>query len=628
MCGILGYYGNNEKSFLKKTSLDNISHRGPDFSDYLSNESFYLGHTRLSILDLSPNGNQPMISKDGKFVIIFNGEIYNHLDLREEHLNKIDFISTSDTETLLYGLIKIGADFVNKLNGIFAFSFYNIEKKEFIIVRDHFGVKPLYYHLNDNEICFSSESKALMSYLPKVTVNEAAIKNYLNFLWSPGELTPVHEIKKLLPGHMIVGTSDNLKSLKITQYYQIPFDDASIENKSEKYFIDALEVKLIEAVRKQMLADVPVGFFLSGGLDSSLIVAIARKLFPEKEIQCYTIKSPDVSKEGFADDLNYAKKVAEYLNVNLTIVDANSDILEFFDKIVYHLDEPQADPAPINVYKICKEAKKNGIKVLLGGTAGDDLFSGYRRHQALQLESIFSRLPLFFRKILKNMVSGLNKQKPLNRRLNKLFRNIDQSKLNRMLGYFDWIDSKNLNELFLEENNFDHHLYFKNLTKSLPEKTSDLNKMLFWELNTFLVDHNLNYTDKLSMATGVEVRVPFLDKELVEFSTKIPIGLKLKGKETKYILKKVGERYLPNEVIYRPKTGFGAPVRQWILNDMSSMIDTYLSKETIEKRKIFDYNKVQELIEKNKKGVEDFSYTIWALLAIESWMIQFYDKKQ
>jgi len=457
-----------------------------------------------------------------------------------------------------------------------------------------------------------------------MSVNKSALKNYLNFLWSPGELTTVNEIKKLLPGHLIKGNSKDLKSFKIEQYYKIPFNDNDILNESEDYFIDALEDKLVNAVKRQMLADVPVGFFLSGGLDSSLIVAIARKLYPEKKIECYTINSPDVSKEGFTEDLFYAKRVSEFLNVNLTIVDANADILDFFDKIVYHLDEPQADAAPINVYNICNAAKKQGIKVMLGGTAGDDLFSGYRRHQALRLEKVLVFLPLFLRKFLKKTVSGLNKQNPKYRRLSKVLRNVDQSKSERMLGYFDWLDAKSLNGLFLKENNFDHHSFFKKLTKSLPKKTSDLNKMLYWELNTFLVDHNLNYTDKLSMATGVEVRVPFLDKELVEFSTKIPVNLKLKGNETKYILKKVAERYLPKEIIYRPKTGFGAPVREWIINDMSPLIEKYLNKEVIEKRNIFNYKKVHELIENNKTGKIDASYTIWSLLAIESWMQQFF----
>lgn len=627
MCGIIGYFGGNSHDFKQKKSLDLIAHRGPDFKDEIIGETYYLGHSRLSILDLSNNGNQPMISKDGNFIIIFNGEIYNHLILRKKYLQDIDFISTSDTETLLYGLIKKGTDFIKKLNGIFSFSFYNKKTNDFIIVRDYFGVKPLYYSYNKNEIFFSSEAKALIPYLSKKSVNKSAIKNYLNFLWSPGELTALNEIKKLLPGHLIKGNSKDLMSFKIEQYYKISFNDEEILNESEDYLIDALDNKLVNAVKQQMLADVPVGFFLSGGLDSSLIVAIARKIFPKKEIKCFTINSPDVKEEGFTGDLYYAKKVSKFLNVDLKIVDANTDILEYFDKIVYHLDEPQADPAPINVFNICSEAKKHGIKVMLGGTGGDDLFSGYRRHQALKLEKVFSCFPLFLRKLLKKITSKLNKENPKFRRLSKLFSNVDKTKLERMIGYFDWIDIKILNGLFLEKNNFDHHSYFKKLTNSIPNKTSDLNKMLYWELNTFLVDHNLNYTDKLSMATGVEVRVPFLDKELVEFSTKIPPTLKLKGNETKYILKKVAERYLPNEIIYRPKTGFGAPVRKWILNDMGSMIDKYLSRDIIEKRNIFNYNSVQKLIEDNKKGKIDASYTIWSLLALESWMQQFFKYK-
>tara|TARA_R110001632_G_scaffold63953_2_gene152393 strand:+ start:3162 stop:5054 length:1893 start_codon:yes stop_codon:yes gene_type:complete len=628
MCGILGYFGDNQSLFSKKTSLQSIAHRGPDFSSSVNGANYFFGHTRLSILDLSSNGNQPMISKDERYVIIFNGEIYNHLELRESHLKDVDFSSTSDTETILYGLIKEGVSFINNLNGIFALSFYDLKTKNFIIARDHFGVKPLYYHLNDNEICFSSELKAILPYINNASIDKATIKNHINFLWSPGESTMINEVKKLLPGHVVCGNSCNIKEVKFDHYYTIPFDDNAIKNKSEEEYVDLLEEKLIKAVERQMMADVPVGFFLSGGLDSSLIVAIARKLFPEKKIQTYTIESPEITKEGFTDDLHYAKKVAEYLNVDLSIVKADADILKYFDKVVYHLDEPQADSAPINVYNICSQARKDGVKVLLGGTAGDDLFSGYRRHQALRLENTFEKFPLGLRKFLKKRAAKLNKKKPLFRRINKLFTNLDKSKFERMMGYFDWINIETLNDLFLESNSHDIHQRFKELNKQIPKDTSDLNRMLFWELNTFLIDHNLNYTDKLSMATGIEVRVPFLDKELVEFSTTIPTKLKLKGKETKYILKKVAEKYLPKEIIYRPKTGFGAPVREWVLNDMSSIIDEYLSKEVIEHRGIFDYHKVQELIKNNKNGVQDTSYCIWALLSIESWMRQFHDKEE
>lgn len=626
MCGILGYFGPNFKNFQSTVNLDKIAHRGPDHSDFIIGNDFYLGHTRLSILDLTSNGNQPMISEDGKYAIIFNGEIYNHLELRKEFMQHVDFISTSDTETLLYGLIFLGEDFIEKLNGIFAFSFYNFESCDFIIARDHFGVKPLYYYANDSEICFSSEIKAIIGYLPTTTIDLNSLKNYLNFLWSPGELTPLKEIKKLLPGKIIRGNFKKNKKLSISEFYNLKFNDESIPDKTEEEWVNLLETKLSEAIKRQVVSDVPIGFFLSGGLDSSLIVAIAKKLFPEKRLICYTIKSNDFSDEGFTDDLYYAKKVAKHLNVDLKIIDADSEILADFDKIIYHLDEPQADPAAMNVYNICKGASEDGIKVLLGGTAGDDLFSGYRRHKALKFENYIEKLPKVFRKLIKKITNNFKASNPFLRRIKKLTLNFNKNKSDRILGYFDWIDSSILEKLFAKDNFFDHHMFFKDLDKQLPENTSDLNRMLNFELKTFLVDHNLNYTDKLSMAAGVEVRVPFLDKELVEFSTKVPISLKIKGNETKYILKKVAEKYLPKEIIYRSKTGFGAPVRKWIINDMDSIINSYLSKDIIEKRAIFNYEKVKELLETNKRGEIDASYTIWALLAIESWMLQFYDK--
>jgi len=624
MCGIIGYYGNNVSKFIKKPRLNLIDHRGPDNQDHIQGENYFLGHSRLSIQDISDSANQPMFSKDKSYVLIFNGEIYNHKELRKELLLNIDFNSFGDTETLLYGLINYGSDFINKLNGIFAFSFFNINTGDLIISRDHFGVKPLYYHLNDQEVCFSSELKAICSFKKgDLSIDKSALKNYINFLWSPGEKTPFNEFKKLLPGSFIKGNINDIKNLKTHKYYNVPFEGKYFTKDSEKDLIVKLENHLLKAVDRQMLSDVPLGFFLSGGLDSSILVAMARKLYPNIEINCFTIKTE--SMEGFADDLSYAKKVAKHLNVNLKIVEAKSDILEYFDKVVYHLDEPQADPAPINVYNICKEARKDGIKVLIGGTAGDDLFSGYRRHQALNFESKIDKTPKILRKLIKNIFQKLDSKKPFVRRANKLLANIEKTKEERMMGYFNWINEETLKNLFIEPNNYDCSSYFKKLKNYIEKEKSDLNKMLFWELNTFLTDHNLNYTDKLSMAAGVEVRVPFLDTELVEFSTKIPEELKLKGNETKYILKKVAEKYLPKEVIYRPKTGFGAPIRDWILNDMDFLIKDYLSKESINKRGLFDYKKISNLLEENKKGIIDASYPIWSLLAIESWMRQFYD---
>ncbi len=624
MCGILGYYGSNVSKFVEKPRLNLIDHRGPDNLDFIQGENYFLGHTRLSIQDVSKYANQPMTSKDKSGIIIFNGEIYNHKELRKKLLSEIDFKSTGDTETLLEGLIKYGTDFIRNLNGIFAFSFFNIKTGEIIISKDHFGVKPLYYHLNDHEVYFSSELKAICSFKKgDISIDKSALKNYINFLWSPGQKTPFNEFKKLLPGTYLKGNINDIKNIQIHRYYTVPFDGKYLINESEDDLIIKLENHLLKAVERQMLSDVPLGFFLSGGLDSSILVAMARKLNPDKEINCYTIRVD--STDGFTDDLSYAKKVAEYLNLNLTIVDAKTDILKNFDKVIYHLDEPQADPAPINVYNICKVARKDGIKVLIGGAAGDDILSGYRRHQALNFESSIEKIPKFLRKLIKNVSLKFNGKTSFIRRFKKLSANLDKLKQQRLMGYFSWIDHNTLRNLFLKPNDYNCFSYFESLNKFIPKENSDLNKMLFWEINTFLTDHNLNYTDKLSMAVGVEVRVPFLDKELVEFSTNIPPNYKLNGIERKYLLKKVAEKYLPKEVIYRPKTGFGAPVRKWILNDMGDLINDFLSEETITKRGIFNFDKVSKLIEDNKKGYIDASYSIWSLLAIESWMRQFYD---
>lgn len=627
MCGIIGYYGNEVTKFTQIPRINFIGHRGPDNQDYIKGENYFLGHSRLSIQDTTELANQPMFSNDMSFVLIFNGEIYNHKELRKKFLSKVKFRSTGDTETLLEGLIKYGTDFINKLNGIFAFSFFNKATGDIIISKDHFGVKPLYFHLNNHEIYFSSELKAIYSFKRgETSIDKSALKNYINFLWSPGEKTPFNEFKKLLPGTYLKGNIKNIKNFQTHKYYTVPFNGQYLSNESEDELIVKLENHLLKAVESQMLSDVPLGFFLSGGLDSSILVAMARKLNPEKKINCYTIRMD--STDGFTDDFSYAKKVAEYLNVNLTIVDAKSDILKSFDKVIYHLDEPQADPAPINVYNICKAARKDGIKVLIGGTAGDDILSGYRRHQALNFESTIEKIPKFLRKLIKNISLKFNGKSLFIRRFKKFSANIDKSKEERMMGYFSWIDDTILRNLFLEPNDYNCFSYFESLNKLIPNENSDLNRMLFWEINTFLTDHNLNYTDKLSMAVGVEVRVPFLDTELVQFSTNIPQHYKLQGNETKYLLKKVAEKYLPKEVIYRPKTGFGAPVREWILNDMDDLINDYLSKETIIKRGIFNFDKVSKLIDDNKKGIIDASYSIWSLLAIESWMRQFYDNNK
>jgi asparagine synthase (glutamine-hydrolysing) len=337
----------------------------------------------------------------------------------------------------------------------------------------------------------------------------------------------------------------------------------------------------------------------------------------------------DKADEGFEDDLPYAKKVADDLNVDLHIIPADHNIVDQFDHMIWHLDEPQADPAPINVYNISKGARELGIKVLLGGTAGDDLFSGYRRHQALKYDQYLDIVPTQFRKLLKKGINLLPSNKPLSRRLQKLSRDWDKPLDKRMLGYFNWLPDEEYvfslfqNEILKGDDSYSVYSYFNKILNQQSSNLSPLDRLLYLEIKTFLVDHNLNYTDKMSMAAGVEARVPYLDKELVEFAGKVPMNYKLRNGETKYILKKVAERYLPKGVIYRSKTGFGAPIRDWLRNDLKPMVNERLDRDFLSKQGIFDPDAIQEMIKKNDSGKFDFSYTIWSMLAIQSWLKQF-----
>ena len=625
MCGILGIVG-AEKERVSQC-LDFIKHRGPDDNGIYQDNFISLGHQRLSIIDISENGHQPMISSDGSHVIVFNGEVYNHRELRDEFLTDVLFKGHSDTETILYGFIKYGESFIKKLNGIFALCIYNTSTGNAILVRDYFGVKPVYYFKKDNNFYFSSEIKALLSLPFDRELDIQAISNYLYFLYSPGGDTPFQNVKKLLPGHWIKFNVRKLDHFLLEKYYELPFDGEYFNDYTESQLVSLLDEKLSTAVERQMLSDVPVGFFLSGGLDSSAVVAMARKHYPDRQLECYTIDTGGTM-EGFADDLKYAKRCAQHLNVHLNVIKADIDILQDFDNMIWHLDEPQADAAPLNVLNICKAARENNDIVLLGGTAGDDLFSGYRRHQALNYEKYFGLLPSSIWSMASKASSLLRVNHPSIRRAQKLLKDAGRVKLTRMAGYYSWLNDERVQSLFLPEKRLQikQNLYNDLLINSLlniPDEKESLNQMLYWELKYFLADHNLNYTDKMSMAVGVEVRVPFLDKDLVDFSTKIPVHFKMKGNETKYILKKVAEKYLPKDIIYRPKTGFGAPIREWITKDLRPMIDERLSKKNIEKWGIFEHSTIQQLVDDNQRGKIDASYSIWALLAIQSWLEQF-----
>jgi asparagine synthase (glutamine-hydrolysing) len=630
MCGILGFSGGFELAALS-AGLGSIAHRGPDdsgvFTDAVAGVG--LGFVRLSILDLSPTGHQPMLGADGAVVLVFNGEIYNFRELREELEEKgYSFRGHSDTEVLLNLYLAEGEAMLPRLNGIFALALWDARKQILLLARDALGVKPLYVATTPQGLAFGSEIKGLLPLLPKAReLDFASLHRYLSFLWCPGEGTPLKAVRKLLPGEAMVVRSGRV--VRCWTWYQLPMFRARSGPISEQAALPGTVAHLRQAVHRQMVADVPVGAFLSGGLDSSAVVAFAREQNPQ--INCFTIESRGGQEEGDTDDLPYAHRVAKHLGVPLEVVKIDAGRMAGdLERMVWQLDEPLADPAPLNVLYISELARQQGMKVLLSGAGGDDLFTGYRRHRAMQMERYWSWLPKAARSGLASTTAALDQRNPMARRLAKLFSGADLSGEERLVNYFVWAKEADLLALYTpafraELAGVAASAPMFDFLQPLSNSVQPLERMLALEQRFFLADHNLPYTDKMSMAAGVEVRVPFLDLDLVNFAARIPVALKQRGQVGKWVLKKAMEPYLPHDVIYRPKSGFGAPLRRWMRHELREMLGDLLSVDCLKRRGLFDAAAVQRLIARNDAGKVDASYTLLSLLCIEIWCRRFVD---
>jgi asparagine synthase (glutamine-hydrolysing) len=630
MCGIVGVYGGNLSNL--KTANLLLKHRGPDDDGIYQDDKLKigLGHRRLSIIDTTSHGHQPMCSNDGKTILVFNGEIYNYKELRSDLKRKgFSFQGKSDTEVLLNLYLSEGKEMLSKLNGIFAFAILDTNSEKLFIARDALGVKPLYYSNKDNIFSFASEIKALLKLMPNDKELDAeSINRYLSFLWCPGDGTPLKSVKKLLPGEAIIVKNGCI--LDRWQWYKLPVLNSIKKNLDKSQSIGGVTKYLRQAVHRQMVSDTPLGAFLSGGLDSSAIVTFAKEVNPD--IRCFSIETNGKQDEGAIDDLPYAKQVAKHLKVPLEVVTIESNrMASDLEYMVAQLDEPLADPAALNAFYICKLAREQGIKVLLSGTGGDDLFTGYRRHYALQLERYWSWLPKSLRKGFEKITSNLNTNNHIKRRMVKMFNGAGLESRDRLINYFRWSDDFLLQTLYSPELkqqlvDSNSNQIMQNFLDPILKNSSSLDQMLALEQRFFLADHNLNYTDKMSMAAGVEVRVPFLDLDLVNFSTKIPDNLKQRGSIGKWVLKKAMEPYLPRDIIYRPKTGFGAPLRIWMKHELNEIMGDLLSIDSINSRGLFSAIKVQKLILDNNQGRIDASYTLFSLLCIEIWCRKYLDK--
>lgn len=631
MCGILGYSGRFDPHALER-GLDCIAHRGPDdcgvFVDSVARIG--LGHRRLAILDLTPLGHQPMVASASGIAIIFNGEIYNFRELRHElEARGYGFRGHSDTEVVLALYIEYGEQMLPMLNGIFAMAVWDPRSSTTLIARDPLGVKPLYYSDLPQGVAYGSEIKGLLHLAPACReLDPAALRRYLTFLWCPGAGTPLKGVRKLDPGTSMLVRDGRID--RVDRWYRLPvFRGVSQDVDQQSAPQGTLQV-LRAAVHRQLVADVPVGAFLSGGLDSSAIVALAREQAPS--IRCFTIDTGGGLNPGDADDLPYARRVAEHLQVPIDVirVDATRMASEL-ERMVVQLDEPLADFAALNVLHICSLAREQGVKVLLSGAGGDDLFTGYRRHLATSLQPLWSWLPLGLRRSLERSSTKLDQRRGLSRRITKLFQGAGLTGDARLAGYLEWAPPSRVNSLFTAElqRSFGGASAAEPLLSflgELPAGLPPLDRMLALEQRFFLADHNLSYTDKMSMAVGVEVRVPFLDLELVEYAARIPSAIKQRRGVGKWPLKRAMESMLPRDVIYRPKAGFGVPLRKWVRNEFRPLIGDLLSPDAIRRRGLFDPLAVSQMIKMNEEGRIDASYTILSLLCIELWCRSFADR--
>jgi asparagine synthase (glutamine-hydrolysing) len=514
-----------------------MAHRGPDDhgSVYLPEVELGLAHRRLSLIDISHRGHQPMWDATGTAAIVFNGEIYNYRELRGELVaDGYRFQSDCDTEVLLNLYLRDGDKLMERLNGIFAFAIWDGRSESLLIARDGAGVKPLYYTENAKGVLFASELKALL-HEPSIdrTLDHQAIRHHLLYLWCPSPLTMLKSVRKLEPGHALRVRANRVE--KHWCFYDLPLDQEFVDWPPRDAIVQVRKY-LTQAVERQLVSDVPVGAFLSGGLDSSSVVALAQRRMGGERLQCFTIGFTDtVAKaEGMAADLPHAQKVAEHLNVDLHTIYVSSEMVDELQKMVFYLDEPQADPAPINALFISQLAREQGIKVLLSGAGGDDIFSGYRRQHALMVEPYWAWLPKTVRRGLRAASASTRPTTELRRRVAKAFRYADLEGDARIASYFYWIPPDLLFPIFHPELRREFETAapgpVTEALASLPPDMPPLNRMLYLEGKFFLTDHNLNYVDKVSMAHGVEVRVPFLDPDLMSLAAQLPLAYKQRGR--------------------------------------------------------------------------------------------------
>lgn len=626
MCGITGIYAFNEVGRLGMINLvaatDKLEKRGPDQYGTFATHFVGMGHRRLSIIDRSENGKQPMKDEEGRYTIVFNGEIYNFQTLRDGLLEKgYQFKSDTDTEVLLKLYIDRGPSCLQALNGFFSLAIYDDLEKSLFVARDRMGIKPLYYSLDEDRLLFASEMKSILAYGIKKELDPESLYHYFQLNYIPGPHSIFKGVKKLSPGHYLL-VKEGRTELK--QYYTIPYDKEGNALPANSYEGQQKQLRelLHNAVRSRLVADVPVGTFLSGGIDSSVISTIAKEYKPD--LETFSIGFAD---EPFFDETHYAQMVAEKLGTHHTVFSlTNDDLLHHLQDILSYIDEPFADSSAIPFYILSKHAKGH-VTVALSGDGADELFAGYNKHGAFYKARQGGTATAIV-KHLRPLWSILPKSR--NGKISNKIRQLERFAKGMHMGirdrYWSWATFSNKDEVL--------NLFHDNVKVSLEEVEArravfleqiphdyDMNDLLYVDMQLVLPNDMLTKVDMMSMANGLEVRVPFLDHEVVQFAFQLDEAAKINGQEKKRILRDAFRNELPEALYHRPKKGFEVPLLKWFRHELKSLIQQDLLNDAfIEEQGVFDRQAIKALIKQlYSSNPGDVHARIWALLVFQSW---------
>jgi asparagine synthase (glutamine-hydrolysing) len=628
MCAIVGLIHCGDPSLLRQL-CETQAHRGPDSHglEWWERHGSGFGHRRLAILDLSPTGHQPMATPDGRYWITFNGEIYNFQDIRRRLEAKgLKFSSTGDTEVILRAYEMWGSECLKEFNGMFAFAIFDTLTGRLFAARDQIGIKPFYYWHDGQRLAFASEIKALLKcpFVPR-GADLNALATPARFQISPA--TGFVGIAKLPPAHSLVFENGQLK---ISRYWQLrPRED---DGGNETELIEEMDALLADAVRLQMIADRPVGAFLSGGLDSSIISALMRKN-TSADIHAFTISfsAADQKYERMPNDCFYAKKVARQFGFKFHEFELKPAVADLLPKMVWHLDEPLSDPATINTYVISEAARQLGIVVLLNGVGGDEIFGGYRKHLAcLKAETYQEFVPVVLQRGLQRVsahVPVATERGGLRylRWLKRFVGIASMPQVERYLASDLSLPFAKYQQLFPGQSYFNTWFWRAQQPSLTRGDLSYLTRMCLNDTHVFLPEHNLTYSDKAAMAASIETRPPLADYRIVERMFTLPPKHRIRGGMQKWLLKKVSERYLPQEIVHRPKAPFNAPLRAWMRGPLAPMVDELLSETSLRRRGFYEPAAARTVIEADRRGIEDNGMVIWTMLTTELWFRTFID---